>query len=173
MHRNSDRRNATMSFEQAKSRRDALESDLRHWTSVLDSYPKSAMGLTDELSKSTPEWREAKAKADRAFAELRRFNAWFTSAFKNELAEERRLRRSRHVTNPTNARYWVWVIGHDNRPKDEGPYGPYEFVKAKDFARIGATEGAHDRAVSIGGDPAAHGFQIVRRYRRGTGERVQ
>ncbi len=69
-------------------------------------------------------------------------------------------------------RYYVWVIGSNGMPLDEGPYGPMEFGSAKDMARIGATEGAHDRAVSIGRDPQAESFHIARQYKRGSGERV-
>jgi len=70
--------------------------------------------------------------------------------------------------------YYVWVLLSDGTPKDgEGPYGPMDFIPAKDFARIGATEGAHDRAVSIGLNPDAPSFDIVRHYRRGTGERIR
>lgn len=73
---------------------------------------------------------------------------------------------------PNATSYWVWVIGGDDRPKDEGPYGPHDLDGASSYARISATNGAHDRAVSVGKDPRAGGFSIVRRYRRGTGKRV-
>lgn len=76
------------------------------------------------------------------------------------------------LTPNSERRYYVWVILSDGTPKDEGPYGPYEFIEAKDSARIGATEGAHDRAVSVGRDPQTESFHIARQYRRGTGERV-
>lgn len=73
----------------------------------------------------------------------------------------------------TNSSHYVWVIGHNGAPIDgEGPYGPMDLSRAESFARIGATEGSHDRAVSIGVDVMASSFKIIRRYRRGTGERV-
>jgi hypothetical protein len=68
--------------------------------------------------------------------------------------------------------YYVWVIGSNNQPLDEGPFGPHDLEGAKTFARISATKGAHDRAVSRGVDPKASSFEIVRRYRAGSGERV-
>lgn len=70
--------------------------------------------------------------------------------------------------------YYVWVLARgSNAPLAEGPWGPYDTLEsAKTFARIGATEGAHDRAVSTGLDPKAPSFQIVRRYEAGTGERL-
>lgn len=69
--------------------------------------------------------------------------------------------------------YYVWVLNHDGTPKDEGPSGPKDLESAKTYARIAATKGAHDRAVSRGLDPEGQGFEIVRVYQRGTGERLQ
>jgi len=72
-----------------------------------------------------------------------------------------------------SAVYWVWVLDYRGVPLDsEGPYGPYSLDRAKQFARISATEGDHDRVVSHGGNPDASTFEIARRYRRGTGERI-
>lgn len=70
--------------------------------------------------------------------------------------------------------YYVWALAiGSNSPLAEGPWGPYETLEgAKTFARIGATEGAHDRAVSLGIDPESTGFRIVRRYEARTGERL-
>jgi hypothetical protein len=59
--------------------------------------------------------------------------------------------------NPTG--YYVRVRGGNNET-----YGPYPTLqRAKTFARIGATKGAHDRVVLKGG-------KVVRHYRAGTGE---
>ncbi len=71
-----------------------------------------------------------------------------------------------------NASYYVWIIGRDDKPLDEGPYGPKDLESAKTFARIGATEGEHDRVVSLGRDPGARSFEVVRRYQARTGERI-
>jgi len=76
---------------------------------------------------------------------------------------------------PNGSGYYVWPLarGSDQPLASEGPWGPYAHLdEAKTFARIGATEGAHDRAVSLGLDPNAPSFQIVRRYEAGTGERL-
>lgn len=77
-----------------------------------------------------------------------------------------------HASNASG--YYVWALARgSNAPLAEGPWGPYATLEsAKTFARIGATEGAHDRAVSTGLDPKAPSFQIVRRYEAGTGERL-
>lgn len=73
----------------------------------------------------------------------------------------------------TAGRYYVWPLTRDGEPMAaEGPWGPYpDLIGAKTFARIGATEGAHDRAVTAGRDPSVPSFRIVRIYRRGTGDR--
>ena len=74
---------------------------------------------------------------------------------------------------PNASSYYVWVVTPDGRPlASEGPYGPHPLVKAKQMARIGAKEGAHDRAVSLGRSPTSDSFQLVRLYRRRTGERI-
>lgn len=75
---------------------------------------------------------------------------------------------------PNGSGYYVWALARgSNEPLAEGPWGPYETLEsAKTFARIGATEGAHDRAVSLGFDPESTAFRIVRRYEARTGERL-
>jgi|ERR1043166_3544078 hypothetical protein len=75
--------------------------------------------------------------------------------------------------NP-RASYYVWVLApHSDAPlSSEGPYGPHPLRIAEQMARIGATEGVHDRAVSLGRDPEAHGFRIERRYQARSGKRV-
>jgi hypothetical protein len=74
---------------------------------------------------------------------------------------------------PNAGSYYVWLLEYRGVPLDtEGPYGPYDLKRAGEFARIGARNGDHDRAVSYGRDPNAESFSIARRYRRGTGERI-
>lgn len=70
--------------------------------------------------------------------------------------------------------YWVWTITMrgDTPMLGEGPYGPHDLQGGKTYARIAATEGRHDRAVSYGRDPLGSTFQIVRLYKAGTGERA-
>lgn len=82
-------------------------------------------------------------------------------------------RANAHTPNAPGG-YYVWVIGSNGNPLDsEGPYGPMDFIPAKQNARIGATEGKHDRAVSIGLNPQAESFDIVRHYEAGTGRRLR
>jgi hypothetical protein len=100
--------------------------------------------------------------------------------FARELAEsETRHRNSEYhlvqlpFYSPNAGDHYVWVVERSGKPlEDEGPYGPYQVKSAKTFARIAAREGAHDRVVTKGYDPKASSFEIVRRYRAGTGERV-
>lgn len=69
--------------------------------------------------------------------------------------------------------HYVWLIDGRGVPLEtEGPYGPMSLDRASAYARIGAKEGDHDRVVSTGREIMSDGFEIVRRYRRGTGERV-
>jgi hypothetical protein len=75
--------------------------------------------------------------------------------------------------NANSAQYWVWILDRDNMPLGtEGPWGPYDAQTARTYARIGATEGTHERAVSRGKDPKAGNFEIMRIYRAGSGEHI-
>lgn len=76
-----------------------------------------------------------------------------------------------HTPNYSENHY-VWILGSRGEPLDEGPYGPYSLGAAKQFARIGATEGEHDRAVSFGPSPTASEFRVLKRYRGGSGHEV-
>ncbi len=75
------------------------------------------------------------------------------------------------VLTPNHGHY-VWVMGRGDVPLNEPALGPFDLGTAKTTARIAATKGAHDRAVSSGLDPLASSFRIVRRYRAHTGERI-
>jgi len=70
--------------------------------------------------------------------------------------------------------YWVWTVSRrgDRPVLSEGPYGPHDLLGGKTYARIAATEGRHDRAVSRGRDPTSQSFRIVRLYQAGTGRRA-
>jgi len=72
--------------------------------------------------------------------------------------------------------YFVWTVGYNKRtkvvrplPKEPGPFGPHCFWNAKTFARIAATKGKHDRAVTLGWDITDPSFKIVRVYEGRTG----
>ena len=75
---------------------------------------------------------------------------------------------------PNGSGYYVWLLDRSNRPlTTEGPYGPYHTLEgAKPFARISATNGKHDRAISRGRDPRGEDFEIVRKYQARSGVRI-
>lgn len=80
-------------------------------------------------------------------------------------------RRARSHT--PNASHYVWVLPPGGlAPLSEGPYGPMDLKSACQMARIAATEGTHDRVVSLGLDPEARSFQIERRYAARSGARI-
>lgn len=68
------------------------------------------------------------------------------------------------AANP--AEYFVWERGAGGRLTQIG--GPLSLKSAKTFARIGATEGKHDRIVTRG----QRGRLVIRKYEAGTGERL-
>ena len=70
------------------------------------------------------------------------------------------------------ARYWVWAAAPQDFDILEGPYGPYPFSNAKQYARIAATKGNLHRIVTNSRDFSAKSFKIVRIYAAGTGERI-
>ena len=70
----------------------------------------------------------------------------------------------------SNADYYVWPLRHNVPLAGYGPYGPFDMMTAKTYARARSQEGTHDSAVTRGQDPQR--FDIVRIYQAGTGERV-
>jgi hypothetical protein len=125
----------------------------------LEDLRRSAGVIITEDSQGFHEYHSFDTKA-----ELEK--AW------EEAVEETTIDDEEAEFDPNRGVYYVWVIGGNNQPLDEGPFGPHDLEGAKTFARISATKGAHDRAVSRGVDPKASSFEIVRRYRAGSGERV-
>jgi hypothetical protein len=69
--------------------------------------------------------------------------------------------------------YHVWEMGIRDRrsPVRQVNRKPLELKAAKDLARIGATEGKHDRAVTTN-PKSRQGFRIVAQYEARTGENV-
>ena len=64
--------------------------------------------------------------------------------------------------------YYVWVVDEDGYPFDyDGVSGPHELQNAKDYARIAASTGKRARAVTLGSDPLAKTFKVVRVYEAG------
>ena len=87
-------------FAKATEWRDALTTELRDATNALNALTNELagdapriMGLTPDSVKANPRWREAKAKVDRLFQTLRRFNVGYTRQFTRELAAQHRANR--------------------------------------------------------------------------------
>jgi hypothetical protein len=70
-------------------------------------------------------------------------------------------------------KYYVWEMGKRERknPRRQVNTLPLALEPAKMLARIGATEGKHDRAVTTS-PRSKTGFRIVAQYEVGTGTNV-
>jgi hypothetical protein len=141
----------------------------------LSDRPLAAKGLRSYRARGRYGWimigarddAEALSEARRSTDDPRGLEVWDGSRYVpvSSRADERA---------KNGAGYYVWVVDSSSRPlAKEGPYGPYHTLEgAKPYARISATEGAHDRIISRGRDPRSDDFEIVRRYKARTGERV-
>lgn len=58
----------------------AAEGEYYSASAAMGRFPRGPMGLTPDDVKASPEWRKAKARYDRAFANLRAFNAAMVKA---------------------------------------------------------------------------------------------
>jgi hypothetical protein len=81
-------------FEEADAESTRLEQEVSAAGAVLRAFPTGPMGLTPDHVKATPEWRAAKARYERAFAAMRKFNAVFVKVFAKELRAQRDARRA-------------------------------------------------------------------------------
>lgn len=89
-----------MSYAIAKVTACLLESDYSAASRNLKAIPgvgSGPMGLTPDDVRARPAYRIAKQAMDKAFAELRAFNAAYVKRYKNELAAERKAKRERTV----------------------------------------------------------------------------
>ena len=69
-------------------------------------------------------------------------------------------------------RYYVWEMGKRDRrhPVRQVNSMPLAKLPAEQLARIGATEGKHDRAVTT--SPRGKGFRVIAQYEAATGANV-
>jgi hypothetical protein len=159
---------------------------------VYSVTPELVVERHEVLDEQTPNVsrQEAQERDERALAKKRipwhsdhpearayrqRYGFTNTLPVRNDwdyLSEEER--EGRRFGMEPNASYYVWVLasGSDTPLSSEGPYGPHPLKTAEQMARIGASEGIHDRAVSLGRDPEARSFKIERRYAARTGKRI-
>lgn len=85
-----------MSFAIAKATALLLESDYSVASRNFKSIPgvgSGPMGLTPDDVRARPDYHVAKQAMDKAFAELRAFNAVYVKRYKNELAAERKIKK--------------------------------------------------------------------------------
>lgn len=83
---------AKLAYSVAKQIRQGLEIEYKELAAKLDSYPKHDNGLALDSAK-TDQWRADRAAANQAFQRLRRYNAEFVKAYRDEIRDERRQRR--------------------------------------------------------------------------------
>jgi len=83
-----------MTYAKYKQQAAQLDISVSEASKALKQFPRGAMGLTPDAVKATPEWKIAKQRYDLAFHCSRKFNSWFTKAYKKELAAERNERRA-------------------------------------------------------------------------------
>jgi hypothetical protein len=84
------------SFADWRAARDAIERELETIAVRWKAIPGNGagpMGLTPDSVKAGPAWQSCNREHARAFAELRRLNAYGVKRFARELALERRAAR--------------------------------------------------------------------------------
>lgn len=93
------KKSSNPAFEKAKEKRNSIESRMKSASSRMEELKnahggESKMGLTPDVVKNSPEWKQAHSDFNNALRELQTFNTGFTKTFKKELAEERKLKYS-------------------------------------------------------------------------------
>lgn len=81
-----------MNYQEAKIVKANLEKEVEVTGSVMQKFPKGAMGLTPDNVKASVEFKTAKRAFDVAFSNLRNFNGQFVKVFKKEIAQERKIK---------------------------------------------------------------------------------
>jgi hypothetical protein len=78
-----------MTYEEAKLHKQELEKISDMLGDKLNGFEKGLMGLTPDHIKKSDEFQIVKMQFQKAFAELQKFNIYFTKTFKKESAKER------------------------------------------------------------------------------------
>ena len=84
-------------YEQALEQKQQLEEAERAAAQALRHFPKKDNGLTPDEVRKMPEYKQAKLRYDRAFAQLRQFNQQFLRKFKKEYMADRNAKRMARV----------------------------------------------------------------------------
>lgn len=86
-----------MEYTIAKQISAQMDADYSAACKALGTIPgvgSGPMGLTPDDVLATPEYKAARTAMNKAFAQLRAFNAVYVKQFKKELAAERKIRRA-------------------------------------------------------------------------------
>jgi hypothetical protein len=83
-----------------KAARDAADAELSAASKVLNSFPKGPTGLTPDEIKFSPEYRDVYNRAARAFATVRKLNAYI---MRNHAKEEKADRDARRQARQQNS----------------------------------------------------------------------
>jgi hypothetical protein len=86
---------ASSAFEEAKAESALIEKEVDAADEVLQAFPKGPMGGVRDDVRSTPEFRAANTRFQKAFARQRAFNAVYVKRFAKELRAERDKRYGR------------------------------------------------------------------------------
>lgn len=78
-----------MNYQEAKARSDQLFEAAQDAGRLLAAYPRNDMGLVSDSVRLSPEYQAHKKASDKAFAEMRKFNALYVKAFKAEIRADR------------------------------------------------------------------------------------
>jgi hypothetical protein len=80
-------------FPSALAEQARLEHEVVAAEDYLRPFPKLPNGLTPDHVRALPEWRAGKARLDKAFRALQKYNSTFTKHFTKELRAMRDERR--------------------------------------------------------------------------------
>ncbi|PGT89852.1 hypothetical protein [Bacillus thuringiensis] len=86
-----------MTYEEAKAHNRKLDEEYDNASKNIRKFERNAMGLTPDHVRETQEWKDADKRERLAFANLRKFNAWFLKEFKKEYLTERGNKRLKKV----------------------------------------------------------------------------
>ena len=86
------KREMNMNYAIAKAASTRIDNEVTRLGRILQAYPRNAMGLVSDAVRLSPEYRADKSAYDKAFSEMRSFNAWYVKAFKAEIRADRNKR---------------------------------------------------------------------------------
>lgn len=73
-----------MTYGEAKELKKKLNDECDEASKKLREFERVELGLTPDHIRDTQEWQEADKRFKLAFADLRKFNAWFVKEFRKK-----------------------------------------------------------------------------------------